>query len=241
MSLALLKPAAQQPEAAPGRPEVRGTSLESLLRELTATHRAFFLYRSDLVKGKFVNLDARSFRTWEEKLTYAVTMCDLRVEKTGRNLYVISAPKKVGASLPAPRGEAESVLASRDATASAAIAATVTGQITGPDQAPIPGATVVVKGTTNGTTADESGNFSLTLPDASATLVVSAGRAVAASDAHIMAEATGVPALVWAVLWSVIAIIILVTALRIAYGQPAHRVMDGGPEQAQSTVQRNEQ
>jgi TonB-linked SusC/RagA family outer membrane protein len=174
LALAKLSPQTEPSSASGPHSSARGTSLESILRSLKAEHHALFLYRSEVVKDKYVALDGRTFRTWEEKLTYVVTMCDLRVEKTGHNLYVISAPKKAGASLPAPRGEAEPVLASQAASSPAAIAATVTGQITGPDQASIPGATVVVKGTTNGTTADADGKFSLTLPDASATLVVSA-------------------------------------------------------------------
>lgn len=40
------------------------------------------------------------------------------------------------------------------------------------------------------------------------------------TDAQNMAQATGAPALVWAVLWSVIAIVILVMSLRVAYRRP---------------------
>ena len=42
----------------------------------------------------------------------------------------------------------------------------------------------------------------------------------AETDAQIMARATGVPALVWAVLWSVIALVTLGSALRLAYRRP---------------------
>ncbi|TDN39955.1 TonB-dependent receptor [Hymenobacter sp. UV11] len=49
----------------------------------------------------------------------------------------------------------------------------VKGRVVGPNNESIPGATVVVKGTTLGTTSDESGNFSLNLPDGNATLVIS--------------------------------------------------------------------
>jgi hypothetical protein len=135
LALAKLSPQTEPSSASGPHSSARGTSLESILRSLKAEHHALFLYRSEVVKDKYVALDGRTFRTWEEKLTYVVTMCDLRVEKTGHNLYVISAPKKAGASLPAPKGEAEPVLASQAASSPAAIAATVTGQITGPDQA----------------------------------------------------------------------------------------------------------
>ena len=42
----------------------------------------------------------------------------------------------------------------------------------------------------------------------------------AETDAQIMARATGVPALVWAVLWSMIALVTLGSALRFAYRRP---------------------
>lgn len=49
---------------------------------------------------------------------------------------------------------------------------TVTGRVTGPEGSPLPGVTVVEKGTTNGVTTTSEGNFSLTVQP-NATLVVS--------------------------------------------------------------------
>ncbi|SMB92338.1 TonB-dependent receptor [Hymenobacter roseosalivarius DSM 11622] len=168
-ALAMLRPA-QQPEA-----PARGVSLASILQELQTTHHAFFLCRSELIADKFVNIDGLTFRTWEEELTYAVTVSGLRVEKTDRNVYVISSPLKPGTSLQSIGAGAVTTIAGRE-TAVAAIPdpVTVQGQVTGPDNAPIPGVTVVVKGTTTGTTTDINGKFTLSLPDANATLVISA-------------------------------------------------------------------
>ena len=42
----------------------------------------------------------------------------------------------------------------------------------------------------------------------------------ALTDARIMASATGIPAIVWAVLWSVVALAILWSSLRFAYRRP---------------------
>jgi len=169
--VAMLQPA-QNVEANPARPAARGTSLESILQEMKKAHHVFFMYRSELVRNKFVNVEARTFRTWEEKLTYAVTASGLRVEKTDHNVYVISPPK-----LPGPEAQntpaASGPNVATDAAATPA-AVPVTGRVTGPDGAAVPGVTVLVKGTTNGTTTDADGKFSLSLPDANATLVVSA-------------------------------------------------------------------
>jgi len=172
--IALFK-APQETAPASGRTNTRGTSLESLLQELQAAHHAYFLYRSELVRDKFVNLEALTFRSWEEKLTYAVTVSGLRVEKTGHNVYVISTPQSSAPNLQTIGGN-NGPSASRVETAGARSlqAVTVSGQVTGPDKAPVPGVTVLVKNTTNGTTTDAGGNFSLSLPDASATLVISA-------------------------------------------------------------------
>ena len=52
--------------------------------------------------------------------------------------------------------------------------ATLTGKVTGETQDALPGVTVLVKGTTNGTTTDVEGNFSLPAPaGGTGTLVVS--------------------------------------------------------------------
>jgi TonB-linked SusC/RagA family outer membrane protein len=51
---------------------------------------------------------------------------------------------------------------------------TVTGRVTtGPDKAPLPGVSVLVKGTTTGTSTDADGKFSIAVPDNNAVLLVS--------------------------------------------------------------------
>lgn len=50
---------------------------------------------------------------------------------------------------------------------------TVTGQVFDENQQPLPGATVLEKGTSNGTITDTNGNFNLTISDENATLVFS--------------------------------------------------------------------
>jgi TonB-dependent SusC/RagA subfamily outer membrane receptor len=169
--VAMLEPA-QNAESSTSRAAERGTSLESLLQDWKKAHHVFFVYRSEVVRNRFVNLSTRTFKTWEEQLTYAVTASGLRVEKTDHNVYVISQPKLPGPE-PQTIGAAEPA-APQPTSTGATAASPVTGRVTGPDGAAIPGVTVLVKGTTNGTTTDVEGNFSLNLADANATLVVSA-------------------------------------------------------------------
>ncbi len=163
----------QQPTTVVGN-SAKTTSLESILQELKAAHHAFFLYRSELVKDKFVNVEAMTFRTWEEKLTYAVTASGLRVEKTDQNVYIISSPKKNNLSLQTIAVSGTVSAETPQTIVGSPVSVPVQGRIVGPDNVGIPGVTVVVKGTTNGTSTDGSGNFSLVLEDGNATLQISA-------------------------------------------------------------------
>jgi hypothetical protein len=52
-------------------------------------------------------------------------------------------------------------------------ALTVTGKVANPDGEGLPGATVVVKGTTNGTTTDLNGSYTISVPESSDVLVFS--------------------------------------------------------------------
>jgi TonB-linked SusC/RagA family outer membrane protein len=59
-------------------------------------------------------------------------------------------------------------------TVSVSAQTTVTGQVTeGTDKTPLPGVSVLVKGTTSGTSTDSDGKFSISVPDNNAVLVIS--------------------------------------------------------------------
>lgn len=51
-------------------------------------------------------------------------------------------------------------------------------------------------------------------------LLLSSATSRVTTDAHIMADSTGVPALIWAALWLVVAVAILYSSLRFAYLRP---------------------
>lgn len=55
----------------------------------------------------------------------------------------------------------------------------ITGKVTTESGAPLAGASIMVKGSSLGTTSDESGNFSITVPDKATTLVITYGGYIA--------------------------------------------------------------
>lgn len=78
--------------------------------------------------------------------------------------HIILTPKK---SAPMARNELD------DSDSGDEPQATVTGNVTDENGAPLPGASVVEKGTTNGTQTDFDGNFSITVADENAILAIS--------------------------------------------------------------------
>ncbi|HEX8350608.1 MAG TPA: carboxypeptidase-like regulatory domain-containing protein, partial [Hymenobacter sp.] len=157
-----------------GKAATRGSrSLESVLQEFKVKHNVSFFYRSELVKDKVVPANTPTFRSWEKELNYILKQGNLRVEKLRDNVYVISSGKSSDTSSQTfPSPDAVASLSSQ-AIQQAVVDVTIRGKVTGANNEGIPGATVVVKGTTNGASTDVAGNFSLTLPDANATLIIS--------------------------------------------------------------------
>ena len=160
----------------PGAPRQR--PLEDFLQELRTTYQVTFLYRSQLTEGQYVTPAHPSFKTLQEALRYLTRHNGLRFKQLSNGTYVI-VPETAGqpgqpvdslalapADLPATTAAAigNQVLAPGDVR--------VTGRITDAKGEGLPGVTVLVKGTTTGTTTDATGAFAIDAP-ADATLVVS--------------------------------------------------------------------
>ncbi|MDO7848536.1 SusC/RagA family TonB-linked outer membrane protein [Hymenobacter sp. M29] len=152
--------ASQSPQSAPAQPASQ--SLKSVLEELKATHGIQFFYSDQLVEGKSLPAARPTFSTWQEELQYVLTQSQLRYEKVADNTYVIS---------PVPAAPAQPQAVSGPVVTAAA-PIPVSGRVTQANGEGLPGVTVVVKGSTTGTSTDINGNFTLTAPEGS-TLVFS--------------------------------------------------------------------
>jgi len=87
-----------------------------------------------------------------------------RWQRKGCLLFLLVAMSEASFSAP---------LITTDKGVFAPVAWPITGKVLGPDGQPIPGVTIVVKGTTNGTTTGTDGTFSLNAPETAGTLVFS--------------------------------------------------------------------
>lgn len=169
--------ALQKTAPVPGRHQAATQQpLEDLLQALKATYQVSFFYRSQLTQGEFVARQHPAFKSLPEALRYITLHNRLRFELLKDGVYVILAPGTSAATgavdaLTTTDPLATAATPTSDATALADIR--ITGRIADEKGEGLPGATVLVKGTTNGVTTDMDGKYALTVPSATSVLVVS--------------------------------------------------------------------
>jgi TonB-dependent starch-binding outer membrane protein SusC len=135
-------------------------SLGAVLAQVKRQYQVNFHYDSDLVASR--RADATILEAGKENLDLALTQLlkplALTFIKADAGSYII-VPVRAQPDKPA------SVIQAADVV--------VTGKVTDKKGEPLPGVTVLLKGTTLGTTTAPDGSFTLQLPEATGTLVVS--------------------------------------------------------------------
>ena len=135
---------------------LKNTTVRDALSAIENQSEFFFLYSEKLIDAnRKVNIEVKG-STIEKILNEIFEGTDVNYSVKGRQIVL--------ATLEANIGETASVNQQQKK---------VSGKVTDSSDAPIPGATVVVKGTTIGVTTDNDGKFSLTLPADAKTLVFS--------------------------------------------------------------------
>lgn len=140
--------------------DVNDVKLEDLFKEIQDNSEFIFFYKDDLIKNKHkVTINLRK-ATLSNILNLAFANTGLSYKIDDRQVVIKKAPKIV-------------ILQSSDPEVSMLLLqSTITGTVTDTDGLPLPGANVLIKGTTNGTQTDFDGNYTITA-DNDATLVFS--------------------------------------------------------------------
>ena len=161
----------QQPQAGPTQKPATGetVALKTLLRQWERDHHVTIFYESALVGTKRVVPQA-GVATLDSKLAAVLPQAELRYKKLRDDYYLIVSQNE------APGGAGSA--AGPTATASGAHVqdVLVAGRVTSRDNGePLPGVTILVKGTNLGASTNSEGNFSLSVPDNSVLVFSSVG------------------------------------------------------------------
>jgi len=160
-------------------------SLRDMLKEVQAHFDVSFVYESELLEGMEVSNTVNFRSNVESVLTQLLSPLGLHFKKINRRTYSIS-PKR---SDHRQDKEARSSFMWDNLNGNSGLRPSskssfqnqfmqdpdilVGGRVTDESSNPIPGANVLIKGSTVGTSTDANGRFSIAVPDANATLVIS--------------------------------------------------------------------
>ena len=150
----------------------RSRSLKKALAGVEKQFSVNFAYDEQLLAGRQTEADLNGL-SLEQALTQLIETQGLRYRKVKDNLIVIQAASSKNAQAEtAPSASLPSEPAPQT-TVEAPQVRRLTGQITDENNAGLPGANVIEKGTQTGTTTDANGNFILNVSDGATTLTVS--------------------------------------------------------------------
>jgi TonB-dependent starch-binding outer membrane protein SusC len=177
--------------AQPASERIGSKSLKQALSELENRFHVFFIYESRLVEEKKILLNASTSDQLEESMKSLLTPHDLKFEKVKENVYVIVSSENNERSLNEIKPNSQllteptadlgvnllhtSILARMEYVpvhSNRVADIQVKGKVTSEDGEPLPGVSVLVKGTSTGTATSADGTYQLTVPE-TATLVFS--------------------------------------------------------------------
>lgn len=161
-----------------------GRLLKDVLNEIGGKHKVTFSYESSLVEGVIVNTSSMTTGPMEAQLKTLLTPLGLYYENAKSYYFIYRAErnkdhrKDVEAATDGRQrtGQRTDVLASDSLSHVTEVdeyALTVRGTVTDENGQSLPGVNVIEKGTTNGTTTDVSGRYTLNLQDETSILVFS--------------------------------------------------------------------
>ena len=131
-------------------------SLKTLLKQWENEYHATIFYESALVDNKRVAVPPETAASLAERLAAVLPAANLQFKELRPNYFVVTGRPMTGAAA-APQD------------------IPVTGRVTDSKGEPLPGVTVLVKGTTNGASTDADGRFSLNVPEGSTLVFSSVG------------------------------------------------------------------
>tara|TARA_R110002050_G_scaffold16019_2_gene49061 strand:- start:157983 stop:161009 length:3027 start_codon:yes stop_codon:yes gene_type:complete len=145
-------------------------TLSDFLEDLSKKHEVFFTYNPNLISGAYLNPKDYNYTTLDEIINKLSQKTSFDFEYLGNKYYVVYHKKEKRAEI--KKITVLNALSLADMSNLSVFQNTVSGKIIDQDGMPLAGANIVEKGTTNGTTTDFDGNYSINVAE-NATLVFS--------------------------------------------------------------------
>lgn len=144
--------------------KAQAKSLKNVLDRLEVKYNVHFMYKSNLARLQLVSSNITA-ATLDEDLKNITVANKLKYKKMSDDFYIVFAQDEEPATT-APSSNPDQMTDVTELVQQV----TVKGVVTDDKGQPVPGVTVLVKGTSNGTSTGADGSWTLNVPDGNATL-----------------------------------------------------------------------
>ncbi|GAB2787295.1 TonB-dependent receptor [Rhabdobacter roseus] len=145
--------------------KLTNVALKEALSQLEKSTQVRFAYSSDLIRlSQPVSVEANQERL-ASVLDRLLTPLQIEYRVVNNQILLAKARKRTSAQVPEREEQPGFFVQPLDVT--------IGGKVISADNEPLPGVSVVIKGTTRGTTTDAEGTYQLSVPDQNTTLVFS--------------------------------------------------------------------
>ena len=148
----------------------KNVALADFLNDISEAHEVFFTYNPNVISGANLNPEEYRYNTLGKIITKLKDKTKFDFEYLGNKYYVVH-PKEIKRAT-VEKVSAMSGLGFATVTDLSILQNSISGKVTDQDGVALAGVNIVEKGTTNGTTTDFDGNYTITA-DSDATLVFS--------------------------------------------------------------------
>ena len=149
---------------------VKNVALADFLNEIAEAHEVFFTYNPVVISGANLNPEEYNYNTLGKIITKLEVKTNFDFEYLGNKYYVVH-PKKVKRAI-VEKVSSTAELGFATVKDLSILQNTVTGTVTDQDGVALAGVNIIEKGTSNGTSTDFDGNYTITA-GSDATLVFS--------------------------------------------------------------------
>ncbi|WP_405396775.1 TonB-dependent receptor [Maribacter sp. Asnod2-G09] len=137
-------------------------TLSDFLNEISAKHEVFFTYNPTLVSSTSLNPEEYKFPVLDKIINKLERKTSFDFEYLGNKYYVVYHKKPERAKILKINSATNGITA---LTLNEKIQNSITGKVTDDSGMPLAGVNIVEKGTTNGTTSDFDGNYTINVTD----------------------------------------------------------------------------
>ena len=165
--------AANYPARTSVSPQQEAQTLGILLKKLEKMYKTTFVYSVDIPENKKVDFSLKPGQDLESVLKQVLPSFNLKFRKLSSGGYAIVEDKGNDTGSNTEKHPEKTSSSGYSASNKGGVARDITGKVTDEKGEPLPGVTILIKGSQQGTVTNDAGNYLINVPDGEPVLIFS--------------------------------------------------------------------